>query len=181
MIDPHNRPVLTSGEMTLRAPVAGDVDARLALGAHAEILRMFGVLDPVQDYTRAMAQDWVDTQLQCQHAFIIEFQGQLIGALMLHSIDDHDRRASLAISLLDPAMLGQGLGSWAISVLMHHAFGAMGLNRVTVRVIDFNDRALSAYARVGFKQEGRERQAARVGETYHDDIIMGLLAREWVG
>ena len=48
-----------------------------------------------------------------------------------------------------------------------------------MRVLDFNSRAIAAYEKVGFVIEGRERQAARVGDDWHDDIIMGLIAEDF--
>lgn len=179
MLDPYDRPVLGDGALRLRAPIAADIDARLALGSHVDIIRMFGATQAPETYTRAMAQDWVDAQLNEPHAYVIEQAGRLTGALRLHSIDAHDRRASLAIALLDPAMLGRGIGTRAMSILLDHAFGAMNLHRITIRVIDYNARAIAAYTKLGFRVEGREREAAQVGDVRHDDIIMGLLAPEW--
>lgn len=180
MIDPHNRPVLGTDPLRLRAPVAADVDARLSLGVTPEIIHMFGA-DPAtaQPMTRAMAEDWVDAQVQEPLAFVIEHGGRLVGALRLHSVNDHDQRASLAIALLDASLLGQGIGPRAIALILDHAFGELGLNRISLRVIDYNARAIAAYKKLGFVEEGRERAAARVGDIYHDDIIMGLLASEW--
>jgi RimJ/RimL family protein N-acetyltransferase len=180
MIDPHNRPVLGTDGLRLRAPIAGDVEARLALGSHAEILHMFGA-DPanVRPLEGHMAQSWVDYHLQEPLAFMIVHDGRLIGDIRLHSMNDHDRRAALAVGLLDPDLLGQGIGTQAMRLILEYGFATLGLNRVTLRVVDYNARAIAAYKKLGFKHEGRERQSARVGETYHDDIIMGLLASEW--
>lgn len=180
MIDPHNRPVLKDGTLRLRAPVSEDVDARFSLGLTPEILHMFGA-DPtlIKPYTCAMAQDWIDAQMQEPLAFIIEHKGRLIGALRLHSVVPHDKRASLAVGLLDPDLLGKGIGTQACRLILDHAFSTLDLHRITLRVIDYNARAIAAYEKLGFQHEGREREAACVGDTYHDDLIMGLLASEW--
>ncbi|MDB2369272.1 GNAT family N-acetyltransferase [Octadecabacter sp.] len=180
MIDPHKRPVLGDETLRLRAPVLADVDARLALGVHPEIVKMFGtIVAPETAYSKSLAEAWVDSQPKTPLAFIIEHDGNLAGAVRLHSVDMHDQRCNLAIGLLDPAFLGRGIGSRAMELIVNHAFGELGLNRITVRVLDYNTRAIAAYTKLGFVVEGRERQAARVGDVYHDDIIMGLLASEW--
>ena len=179
MLDPYDRPVLGHDDLRLRAPVAADIDARLELGSHFEILRMFGATEAPQAYTRAMAQDWVDAQLNEPHAYVIEQAGRLVGALRLHSIAPHDKRASLAIALLNPSTLGQGIGTRAMSILLDHVFGTLELHRISIRVIDYNDRAIAAYKKLGFQIEGRKREAAQVGDARHDDIMMGLLTHEW--
>jgi [ribosomal protein S5]-alanine N-acetyltransferase len=40
-------------------------------------------------------------------------------------------------------------------------------------------RAIRCYAACGFRQEGVERQSAKIGDAWHDDIMMGILADEY--
>ncbi|MFK7835732.1 MAG: GNAT family N-acetyltransferase [Sulfitobacter sp.] len=173
-------PILTEGDIRLRAPGLDDIQGRLALGNEPEIQKMFGVLpDDCAPLTQAGAENWVKSRMATPKCWVIEHQGQLIGDAFFHTITPHDRRASLALGILDPARLGQGLGTRVLNLLLAHAFGAMRLHRVSLRVIDFNARAIAAYQKVGFVIEGRERQSARVGSAWHDDIVMGLLAPEY--
>ncbi len=174
------RPTLTDGPVRLRAPQAEDVAARFKLGNTPEIHHMFGA-DPatVQPITKAQATSWVHAQEVEPLAWVIDYRKRLAGALRLHSLDPHDRRASLAIGILNPKLLGKGIGTRAMHLIVAHAFGPLGLHRLTLRVVDYNDRAIAAYKKVGFLVEGRERESARVGDTWHDDMIMGLLASEY--
>jgi RimJ/RimL family protein N-acetyltransferase len=87
--------------------------------------------------------------------------------------------AALAIGIDDASKLGQGLGREAISLVLGHAFGPMGLHRISVRVLAYNTRAISAYEKCGFVREGIEREAACVGGVWFDDVIMGVLAHEF--
>ncbi|WP_342454796.1 GNAT family protein [Sinorhizobium mexicanum] len=86
----------------------------------------------------------------------------------------------MAIGIFNSAMLGRGFGSEAIHLLLRHAFGPMGLHRIGIRVLSYNERAIRAYQKCGFVVEGREREAAFVNGTWHDDIMMGLLDREFL-
>lgn len=173
-------PILTGGRITLRPPSEKDWKQRLALGNSPEIQRMFGG-DPAQ--TRALTEDaakaWVQTQID-QRAWIIEHDGALIGEVRLHSVNHADRNARLAIGILDEARLGQGLGTEAMRLVAAHAFDTLNLHRLSLRVLEFNTRAIAAYRKLGFALEGRERQSARIGDSWHDDVIMGLLATEFV-
>jgi len=54
---------------------------------------------------------------------------------------------------------GQGLGAEALRVVLAHAFGPLGLHRVSLEVYDFNERAIHVYEKVGFRHEGRMRDA----------------------
>lgn len=174
------RPTLTDGPVRLRAPTATDAAARFKLGNTPEIQHMFGA-DPAscQPITKAHASSWLLAQEVEPLAWVIDYRKRLIGALRLHTVDHHDRRANLAIGILNPKLLGKGIGTRAIHLIVGHAFGAMGLHRLTLRVVDYNERAIAAYKKVGFIEEGRERQSARVGDAWHDDIVMGLLAPEY--
>ncbi|KIN61155.1 GCN5-related N-acetyltransferase [Sulfitobacter noctilucae] len=174
------RPTLKDGPVSLRAPRAEDATARFKLGNTPEIHHMFGA-DPttVQPITKVQATAWVHAQEVEPLAWVIDYRKRLAGALRLHSIDHHDRRASLAVGILNPKLLGKGIGTRAIHLIVAHAFGPLALHRLTLRVVDYNARAIAAYEKVGFVIEGREREAARVGEKWHDDVIMGLLAADY--
>ncbi len=64
--------------------------------------------------------------------------------------------------------------------VLRYAFGTLDLHRVDLKVLDFNLRAIRCYLACGFREEGREREAARVDDRWHDDVIMGILAHELV-
>lgn len=173
-------PTLTDGSVTLRAPRATDARARFDLGNTPEIHHMFGAdPDHVQPITKAQADAWLAVQQAEPFAWIIDYRDRMIGALRLHTLARHDRRASLAIGILDASLLGKGIGPRAMQLVVSYAFGPLDLHRLALRVVDYNARAIAAYRKVGFVVEGREREAARVGDLWHDDIIMGLLARDW--
>jgi RimJ/RimL family protein N-acetyltransferase len=65
-------------------------------------------------------------------------------------------------------------------LLLGHAFDGLGLHRLSVRVLSHNARAIRAYEKCGFVFEGRERESALIDGAWHDDVIMGLIDREFV-
>lgn len=164
----------------LRRATVEDASARFALGRDLEICRMFGISqDDVVSMTMEAARGWAQSHAGDPHAWMIEVQGRLIGEIKLHSIDARDRRASMAIGIYDRTQLNKGLGTEAIKLLLRHAFEELHLHRISIRVLAYNDRAIRAYAKCGFKVEGRERETAFVDGQWHDDVMMGLLAREY--
>lgn len=174
-------PALKGKRVQLRQAFSGDVEARLALGNHAEIIEMFGVdHSAVRPLTRDGALRWVQRLIDHSHAWVIEVGGRLVGEIRLDNVDLHDRRASMAIGILDPALLGKGLGSEAIRLLLQHAFADLHLHRIGIRVLAYNQRAIRAYEKCGFVIEGREREAAFVNGVWHDDVLMGVLEHEFL-
>ena len=171
-------PTLTGPRLVLRAPRAGDAAARLALGRDAMVLRGYGMSVPPQPLTAADAEAWLAEQ-RTATAWMITEDGALVGTVRLHTHVPADARAQVAIGMLSARYIGRGLGQEALGLVLDHAFGALGLRRVGLRVLATNERALRSYRALGFLEEGRERQSARTDDGWQDDVIMGLLASEW--
>jgi len=182
MTDPHNRPILTDGRVTVRPPEIADIEARLAFGVSAEIVHMYGTLLPAGGvtYTKKAARAWVERQMDDPLGFCIDIDGALVGALRVHSLDEQDARASIGIGLLDDTRLSQGIGTAALRLILKHAFTTMGLHRISLRVLEYNARAIAAYRKVGFVEEGLLRESCKVGDEWHNDVMMGLLAQEFI-
>jgi RimJ/RimL family protein N-acetyltransferase len=172
-------PVLEGKGLTLRRAQSNDVEACLRLGNDPDILEMFGVSrDAVRPPTPESAARWVQNLMGHPRAWVLETD-RLIGEVRLDRIDRQDRRASLAIGILDPDCLGRGLGTQAIMLVLCHAFHDLKLHRVAIRVLAYNTRAIRTYQKCGFLIKGREREAAFVNGQWHDDVIMGLLEHEF--
>ncbi len=168
--------------VTLRQPREGDAADRLALGDDPGIMRMFGV-DPaaLPPLDEARTARWVQGLADHPCAWVVEHAGRLLGEARLDAIHAGDGRAQLAVGLYDSTKLGLGLGRQTVRLVLHHAFDALRLHRVGLRVIAYNTRALRCYTACGFRLEGREREAALVGQERHDDLLMGILAHEFAG
>lgn len=173
-------PTLEGTRVRLRPFRQSDIAGRLALGRSPEIVRSFGG-DPedLPPFGKEDARAWVQRNLDHPLCWAVEVEGRLLGEVRLDGLDLHDRRARLAIGLYDVSQLGKGLGREAIRLILTHAFGPLGLHRVDLRVLAFNERAIRCYRACGFVEEGRERESARVGEAWCDDIIMGVLAQDF--
>lgn len=104
---------------------------------------------------------------------------ELIGFVVIHSIEWNNRSGLLAIGIGGAENRGKGYGTDALRVILRYAFRELNLDRVGLDVIDYNHRAIKAYERVGFKHEGAMRSAVfRDGKKY-DRVIMGILREEW--
>ena len=93
---------------------------------------------------------------------------------------DRPEARSVELSLLvDADHWGQGFGMDMMQTILEACFAGWGIHRIGVRVEEGNERALALYHRLGFKEEGRLRQAAfRDGRTT-DVLLFGQLVAEW--
>jgi RimJ/RimL family protein N-acetyltransferase len=116
-------------------------------------------------------------------SFAIHREGKKepIGVISLTNISKANASADLSVIVGDPQDRDKGLGTEAIRVILQHAFEDSDLNRVGLSVFEFNEQAIHAYEKLGFKREGRLRQAIRRDGRFYDAILMSILASEWGG
>ena len=67
----------------------------------------------------------------------------------------------------------------ALTVLLDHAFGRIGLRRIEADVDARNQGSLNTLEALGFRREGYLRQRWLVAGELQDSVLMGLLASEW--
>ena len=66
-----------------------------------------------------------------------------------------------------------------IRCTLEFAFQALRLHRLSLDVFSFNQRAIRACEKAGFRREGVLRDAVLDGGAYADDILMSMLEEEW--
>jgi RimJ/RimL family protein N-acetyltransferase len=107
--------------------------------------------------------------------------GELIGSCQLHSINPVDRHAELQIRIAKEEQMNKGYGTEALKLLLDFAFTDLNLARVYLYVFSTNTRAVKAYEKVGFVQEGCLRRHAHINGEYLDVHVMGLLRDDFNG
>jgi RimJ/RimL family protein N-acetyltransferase len=103
--------------------------------------------------------------------------GRLLGDLALRP-NPLGRWADLGIFIGEKALWGRGYGTDAVRTALGHAFGAMGLNRVSLTADEHNERAIRCYEKCGFVREGLMRQHRLMDGRYHNSVLMGVLREE---
>ncbi|MEH7252444.1 GNAT family protein [Neobacillus niacini] len=104
---------------------------------------------------------------------------ELIGDVELSYIDLLSRTSYIRIQISNDHYLSKGYGTEAMKLLLDYGFGVYNLHRIELEVYSFNSRAIRAYEKLGFKQEGIKRESMYYNHEYHDTIIMGLLKSEF--
>jgi RimJ/RimL family protein N-acetyltransferase len=187
----ENKPMdssLLRGE-TVRLAAANpetDSEAVAAWSRDAELLRMFDTR-PARHWTpRGMTE--VTLQLQGENDQVNEYpfairrlaDDQLLGIASLDVESWPRRDAWVAIAIGERANWSQGYGSEAMRLLLRFAFAELNLARVSLVVFGYNERAQRSYLKVGFKEEGRQRERIRRDGQRYDMVFMSVLRDEWL-
>ncbi|MER5353093.1 GNAT family protein [Kitasatospora sp. NPDC002551] len=110
---------------------------------------------------------------------VVELEGgTLVGTATLWGIDTHNRCAHIGLGLL-PSTRGKGYGTDVVAALCHYGFVVRGLHRLQVETLSDNTAMLRAAERNGFVREGVLRSSAWVLGEFLDQVVLGLLARDW--
>jgi RimJ/RimL family protein N-acetyltransferase len=88
--------------------------------------------------------------------------------------------AWIGIGIGEREYWGKGYGTDATRLALQYAFMELGVQRVSLGLHAYNERALKSYEKVGFKLEGRTRQDKLREGKRSDSLWMGILRDEWV-
>ncbi len=104
--------------------------------------------------------------------------GELVGDLGVRFLADDPDQAEIGFTLA-PAHQRRGLATEAVKGALDHLFGPARKHRVFASVDPRNAPSVALLRRVGFRQEAHFRESVNVKGAWADDLVFGLLAREW--
>lgn len=110
---------------------------------------------------------------------ILGANGEFIGIVELFDISWKNRRAELSICIKS-LYRGKGYGYEAISKILYAGFQEIGLNRIWLRVLEYNCKAISLYEKIGFIREGICREESLRKGSFVNQIQMSILRNEWL-
>ncbi len=114
------------------------------------------------------------------HLFAIEVEdGTYIGNVGLVNVEPENRQATLGIIIGHKDYWGRGYGTDAIRALLAWAFDYLNLNRIGLKVYEYNPRAIRCYEKCGFRHEGVHRQGRYNQGRYFDELLMSVLRDEF--
>ncbi len=113
------------------------------------------------------------------YAIVLQETDELIGNCGLFDVDHLTRTCEIGVFIGNKAMWGQGYGPEAMELLLGYAFSYLNMRNVMLRVYAYNERAIAAYRRVGFREMGRRRKALPREGVEHDIVLMDILDDEF--
>ncbi|KAG1749191.1 acyl-CoA N-acyltransferase [Suillus lakei] len=105
--------------------------------------------------------------------------GQFMGQCCVKVAEPVKNRDGVFVISMLPKFWGKGYGTEATRFTIDHAFRALGIQRVSLNVLEGNEAAIAIYKKIGFKEEGRKRRANWVDGHWEDGLSMGVLDEEW--
>jgi len=177
----------------MRQPVVNIVGERVALGPlvreHIPLFTRwrndFAVARTFGGTPRAHTIDAVTARYDAgngnDYEFIIYERAtwRPVGRTYLFDVDWRGRTAAFGIIIGEADCRGKGYGTETARLMLDYAFTALGLNSVSLHVYEYNTPARKAYARAGFVESGRMRQARWYAGRFWDVILMDCLASEF--
>ncbi|MCI4371068.1 MAG: GNAT family N-acetyltransferase [Thermoplasmata archaeon] len=173
----ESRSVLRGEHLLLRPLASTDLRRCVKWFSDPQIIYFLGRNSPVtlaeeerlfRDYERRTDE----------HIFAIEVDGVHIGNLGLHKIERAHRKADVGIVIGESDYWSKGYGTEAMRVALRYGFEVLGLNKISLDVLEYNERAIRTYERLGFRREGLHREDVYKDGRFVNVIRMGILARE---
>lgn len=99
----------------------------------------------------------------------------LLGNCDFHNVDYLKQIAEIGIFIGEEENRNKGVGTEVIKLLIKYGFDYLNFNNIGLKVYSFNERAIKAYEKCGFKEYGRRHQVMPMHNKLYDDIYMEIL------
>ena len=123
------------------------------------------------------------TRARTDAVFVIESVGgdacKPIGITELLGINSKDHNAGFGIAIGEKDYWSKGYGTEAAALIIRYGFEQLNLHRINSSVIGFNERSIRMHRKLGFLEEGTQREGIYKNGRYHDHLLFGLLRSEW--
>ncbi len=108
------------------------------------------------------------------HIFAIEVNGQAVGCISIHPLDDiHRKNAELGYWLAEP-FWGKGIITNAIKEMVAHAFKNYDINRIFAIPFGTNIGSQKVLEKAGFVVEGKFEKTIFKNGVYFDELVYAI-------
>lgn len=111
-------------------------------------------------------------------AIVLKDKDELIGNCGILGPNFINRTATLGI-FIGEEYWNKGYGSETLNMLLDFCFNIINLYNIDLHVYSFNERAISCYKKIGFKEYGRRHKCYYLNGEYHDVIYMEILKDDY--
>src|SRR5438046_3392639 len=170
-------PALLGSKVTLRPMTLDDLPLLMKWGSDPAFRRYQWGQKPGK-FDGGSARAWIERMSRPGDSacWIIEHERRPIGFANYRDSHPKGLSAEIGIGIGEPDLWGKHLGRDALDALLRYLFDELGLHRIGLSVVGFNDRAIWMYKALGFEVEGIERDGVGTEDGFVDDVKMGLVA-----
>lgn len=168
--------ILQGALVRLRPATRDDIPALVEIRRTPQVYERWRGGD---DLVAAVEEDFAEPDIT---AYAIEYEGRVVGWIQWEAEEEPDYRHASMDIYVDPAVHGRGVGTDAVRTLARHLLVDHGHHRLVIDPAADNDAAIRCYTKVGFRPVGITRRSERGADgTWHDGLLMDLLAEEFAG
>jgi RimJ/RimL family protein N-acetyltransferase len=174
------------GNRVLLCPVRrSDISSFLKWFNDPEVTQYLAMYLPMTEMAEEKFIEGLANNVGAGVQFVIETIGNegnnAIGSIGLHGISPKDHYATFGIAIGEKDYWSKGYGTEAARLIIKYGFEQLNLHRISSTAYAFNERSLRLHKKVGFKEEGWQREAVFKNGKYQDVVVFGLLREEWKG
>lgn len=147
-----------------------DSDSRLFTGTHT-----FFNVTQIENYLEDISTD----NSRIDFLIFDKESTDIVGEVVLNDINRKDRRCNLRVGIFNKNNFSKGYGTEAIILALNYGFGMFNLHKIYLDVLNFNDRGVHVYEKIGFIKEGVLREDIYFNHRYYDVIMMSILENEF--
>ena len=117
----------------------------------------------------------------CQrYVFEEEVTKRVVGICCFTRIDRLNDAGHIGFVAVCPDQRGRGIGTRMLTLLIAEGFESLGLHRISLNVMEDNQIARRVYVeKLGFVEEGVQRESVKMDGVYKSTYTMSLLKPEW--
>lgn len=171
---------LKTKRLLLRPIEANDKHAVFAYRADAETNKYQGwiprTIEDVEEFTEKLSTRFNVPDTWYQLAIVKKTGNELIGDIGIHFIDTQQVELGFTIAKQHQE---KGYAFEAVIAIIEHLFSALKKHRIIASVDPANIASVALLNKCGFRKEAHFIESLLLNGKWVDDVIYGLLAREW--
>lgn len=124
-------------------------------------------------------QQYIKNNNRIEFMISITQQNKKIGTIGFSNIDYKNQKAEYGVMIGDKASQSNGYAKEASIGLINYGFKEMNLQKIYLKVLRNNERAIHLYNKLQFKKEGILRKEIFKNGDFQDVVMMSILRDEW--
>ena len=175
-------PIIETERLRLREIVPADAEAIFAIRGDYEVTKYnigqaYTSVERARKLIASMAKAYKN-QNELRWGITLKADDVVIGMCGYNYWDCVDNRGSIGFDLAR-AHWRKGIMREALTGIINFGFRNMALNRIEADASIYNDASVMLLRKLGFQQEGHQREQYCEDGNYHDLLLFALLSREW--
>lgn len=135
-------------------------------------------IEEVNEFIAKTPVQFNQTETWFQLVMIEKESGKLIGDLGVHFIGEDGFQCELGCTL-NKNYHGKGLATEAMKMTIDYLFNSLSKHRIIASVDPQNVPSIRLLERLNFRQEAHFRESLLIDGKWVDDVIYGLLKKDW--